>query len=242
MTATRTSIGFSGVLNIGRFGTGDAAGTLSSPTIAFNTGSGRINFNQADTTTISSAISGTGSLYQLGSGTTILTGHNTYTGTTVVQNGTLLVEGQGGLGDVAVSAGGVIGGAGSLGGSLFLDSGARLLFRQGQPLTVNGASVTFGGFDIADLVGLDGTVPLGAYTIINGAAAIDFSNLHHVGESNAYDIGGGKRAFFSSGSLIVNVVPEPGTCIMALAGLACGGFSLRRRSAPCDAAAAISRR
>ena len=59
--------------------------------------------------------------------------------------------------------------------------------------------MTFGGFGIDHLVGLDHTVANGAYTLIDGAATIDFANLVHMGEVNAFDLGGGKQAYFSEG-------------------------------------------
>jgi autotransporter-associated beta strand protein/T5SS/PEP-CTERM-associated repeat protein len=221
--------GSTGTLNIGRFGTNDAAGTVSTPKIAFGAGTGTINFNQSNSTTISAAISGNGSVNQLGSGTTILTGNNTYTGSTTVENGTLLVDGEISLSDVSVLAGATIGGSGVLGGRLTLEAGAQFVFSLGGALTVNGASVTFGDFGIDDLVGLDGTVANGAYTIIDGAATIDIAGLANLGEGNAYDIGGGKQAYFSTGSLVVNVVPEPSTyALLGLSALALGAHVLRR--------------
>ena len=76
-------------LNIGRFGTNDTAGTITAPTIAFGAGTGVVNFNQSDATTITAAISGNGALKQLGAGTTTLSASNTYTGDTTISAGTL---------------------------------------------------------------------------------------------------------------------------------------------------------
>jgi autotransporter-associated beta strand protein/T5SS/PEP-CTERM-associated repeat protein len=86
IAASNTS---SGTLNIGRFGTNDAAGTVSTPTIAFGAGTGVINFNQSNSTTLSAAISGNGALKQLGTGTTTLSASNTYIGDTTISAGTL---------------------------------------------------------------------------------------------------------------------------------------------------------
>jgi T5SS/PEP-CTERM-associated repeat protein/autotransporter-associated beta strand protein len=222
--------GSSGTLNIGRYGAQDAAGTISTPRIVFGDGTGTINFNQSTGTDISAPISGNGSVNQLGSGMTILSGNNTYTGTTTVVNGTLLVDGEVGLSDVSVSSGAAFGGSGVLGGNLTLEAGARFVFSLSDALTVNGSSVSFGRFGIDDLVGLDSTVPNGAYTLIDGTATIDVANLLHVGEASAFDLGGGKEAYFSIGSLVVNVVPEPSTyALLGLAAVALGGHVLRQR-------------
>jgi len=89
--------------------------------------------------------------------------------------------------------------------------------------------VTFDDFGIDDLVGLDSTVANGAYTLIDGLADIDFSNIANLGAQNAVGISGGKQAYFSAGSLVVNVVPEPSTYALLALG-AIGIFvALRRR-------------
>ena len=133
MTAGYLSIsgyGGSGALNIGRLGSDDTAGTFSAWSLALRTG-GVINFNQSDSTTFSTVISGTGSVNQLGSGTTILTGNNNaYNGTTTVNAGTLLAnntEGSAvGSSAVTVNSGGTLGGNGTIGGATTIASGGNL--------------------------------------------------------------------------------------------------------------------
>jgi fibronectin-binding autotransporter adhesin len=148
VTCSQTTIaelaGSSGVLNIGRFGQSDAAGTLSTPTIAFKAGSGRINFNHSNSTTLSSVISGAGAVYQLGSGTTILTGNNTYRGALYVNAGTLLVNGNQSAASnaVSVAAGAAIGGAGSIGGAVTVNG---ILSPGNSPGVLTAASVILGG-------------------------------------------------------------------------------------------------
>ena len=205
-------------------------GTINAPTIAFGDGTGVINFNQSNSTTVSAAISGAGTVNQLGTGTTALSGSNSYTGATTVAAGTLLVDGQIGLSDVSVLSGAAIGGSGTLGGSLSLAAGAQFVFSLNGALMVNGASVTFGDFGIDDLVGLDSTVANGAYTLIDGTAPINFANVANLGAQNAVGISGGKQAYFSEGSLVVNVIPEPSTyALLALAAAGWGAHAWRRR-------------
>ena len=107
------SNGSSGTFNIGRFGANGPASTIIAPTIAFGDGDGVINFNQSNTVTVSSVISGPGMVNQLGTGRTVLSGANTYTGPTTVSAGTLVAQSQTALGTGAVSL---------LGGTLELQS------------------------------------------------------------------------------------------------------------------------
>jgi T5SS/PEP-CTERM-associated repeat protein/autotransporter-associated beta strand protein len=83
--------GSTGTLNIGAApGSAPVApGTLSTPTVQFEDGTGTLNFNHTATNYVfAPAISGTGSVNVL-SGTTILTSTNTYSGGTTIAAGTL---------------------------------------------------------------------------------------------------------------------------------------------------------
>jgi T5SS/PEP-CTERM-associated repeat protein/autotransporter-associated beta strand protein len=113
-----SALGSSGTLDIGRLGASDAGGSISAPAIVFGAGTGAINFNQRDATTISAAISFTGALNQLGAGTTTLSGDNaSYDGTTLISNGTLQTTMVSSLGASMVQL---------LGGSLELQSALHL--------------------------------------------------------------------------------------------------------------------
>ena len=68
---------------------GAVSGTGNITTLAGNTGS--ITVNTALEGTLSGVISGGGALVKQGAGTTILTGNNTYTGTTTISAGTLQI-------------------------------------------------------------------------------------------------------------------------------------------------------
>lgn len=103
-------VGETSVLNIGA---GSLAGTIITSELV---NSGRIVADFTDSTTISTDISGTGSLAKQGSGKLIITGNNTYTGATTVTGGILQVDGSlAGSGGVLVSGRGILGGIGTLG-------------------------------------------------------------------------------------------------------------------------------
>ena len=113
-----------GTLNIGSLGGSDTAGTIAAPTISFGGGQGTLNFNQRDTTTFISSITGAGTVQQLGSGTTILSGSNSYTGTTKVNSGVLLVDNTTGWGvgsGLTVNSNGIVGGSGSIAGAALIN-------------------------------------------------------------------------------------------------------------------------
>ena len=81
----------------------------------------------ARTITLSGALSGSGGLVKAGNGTLVLSATNTYTGTTTVNAGTLLVN-TGSLGNtiVTVASVGTLGGNGSIAGATTVQSGGTL--------------------------------------------------------------------------------------------------------------------
>ncbi|WP_143277667.1 beta strand repeat-containing protein [Bordetella genomosp. 10] len=76
-----------------QLGNGGTSGSISGPI----TNAGVLAVNRSDTVTLDGAIRGTGQLVQAGTGTTILTHDNTYTGGTLIAAGTLQL-GNGGAG------------------------------------------------------------------------------------------------------------------------------------------------
>jgi len=109
-----SSSGSRGTLNLGSLGGSDTAGMIQSPTIGFGSGTGIINFNQIDRAILTSSITGTGTINQLGSGTTILAASNSWNGNTLVSNGTLLITGASGTGTITVGTNGTLGGSGTI--------------------------------------------------------------------------------------------------------------------------------
>lgn len=113
--------GSTGALNIGA-APGSAAvapGTLTAAAVQFGAGTGAINFNHTSANYIfATDISGTGTVNQL-SGTTILTGNNTYDGPTNISGGRLSVNSTIAASNLTtVSAGGTLGGIGIVGNTL----------------------------------------------------------------------------------------------------------------------------
>ncbi len=150
-----------GTLNLGRFGTNDTGGTIIAPTIAFGAGTGVINFNQSDAVTITSVISGAGTLNQLGSGTTILSASNTYTRGTVV------------------SAGSLVGTTASLQGAI--TNNAAVTFNQSTVGTYSGAMSGSGSLSKTGI----GRLSLSGSSSYNGATTVSAGELNLSGGSIA---------------------------------------------------------
>jgi outer membrane autotransporter protein len=104
-------------------------------------GKGTLAFNRSDNVTFDHTIRGTGSVQQMGTGTTTLTQDNTYSGGTLITAGTLSVSSDANLGDVA--------------GGLTLDGGTLQI--TGTDFNSTDRAITLGGhgggFDIADTEG-----------------------------------------------------------------------------------------
>jgi autotransporter-associated beta strand protein len=189
-------------------------------TFGVNNGSGTFSGVLADSDTAA------GNFVKAGTGTQILIGNNTYTGTTTVSAGTLLVTGQ--LGDTAVTveSNGVIGGSGIILGSLNFDAGANLLVNLADPLEIS-ANVTFDGFGFLNLLGWDyTTAENGTYTLLAGSN-ISLANVANVGLENAFDLGAGRKIYFQTGSLQAVVVPESSALLLGTLGVL--GLLRRRR-------------
>jgi len=150
---------------------------------------------------------------KVGTGTQTLSG--TGPGMTFnAQAGGLVINGtMGGGGVTTVSAGAVFGGTGELGGGLTFSSGSSMfLFNAAAPLTIGGG-VTFGDpstFGVANIAGLTNSVADGTYTLISGN--VTTTGLANFGSANAFNLGGGKSAYFDevSGSLFRLVVGPGG--------------------------------
>ena len=184
-------------------GGGDKTLTLSGSTAGTGEIAGAI---------VNNSVANETSLAKSGTGTWTLSGTNTYTGDTTVIAGTLLISDTGSVtSNVTVQGGARIGGAGTIAGNLTLDSGSFLTFSLTDTLHVSTGAVNFGlgGFGVANLSGLTNSVAAGTYQLISGT--VNTANLNNVGLANAFELGGGKSAYFQIASLDLVVVPEPAT-------------------------------
>jgi autotransporter-associated beta strand protein len=191
----------------------------------------KINSNGFNVAT-SQALTGTGGLEKLGAGSLTLNGAQTYTGPTLVSAGTLTLALNSSITSaVTVAGSAALGGAGTIADNLSFNSDAKFVFSLTERLLVTGASVSFVDFGIDDLVGLTSATAEGTYTIIGGSATINTNGLLNLGSASAYNLGPGKSAYFTEGSLLqVTVVPEPSTyALLVLAGLGLAGHVIRRR-------------
>jgi fibronectin-binding autotransporter adhesin len=205
-----------GTLQLGNGGTsGSTTGNV--------TNNATLAFNRSDNVTFGGVISGSGAVNQTGSGSTILTAANTYTGATNVNAGALYVNGNqsAATGATTVASGATLGGTGTIGGSVTVASGATLA--PGNPgivpgtLTINGNLGLSSGSIVSYRLAQGGSGPTNDLVVVNG-------NLTLAGTLNVTVASGGtpgpgvSRVFDYAGTLTNNglalgTVPGPGYLI-----------------------------
>ncbi len=82
-------------------GAGGTSGTIGMGAVSNN---GVLTFNRSDALTVAGAISGTGSINHIGTGTTTLAANNTYSGITTISAGTLQIGAGGSTGSLGTGA------------------------------------------------------------------------------------------------------------------------------------------
>ena len=179
-TYTGTTTISGGTLTIGAggtLGTGNivlSGGTLVGGTLAVSKFSGTSG-------SYSGILTGTTGLNKTGAGTLVLSGANTYTGTTTVAAGTLLVHGS--VGAVTVNSGATIGGNGTL-GATSLSSGSTIAAGASVgSLTVSSLTVTGGSSMAFQLNDADGVAGVG-YDLIAVTGALDLSGASTLNKVN----------------------------------------------------------
>jgi autotransporter-associated beta strand protein len=142
-----------GTLQIGNGGT---TGSIVGKVID----NGVLVFDRSDSVTFGGVISGTGNLIQQGTGVLTLPRANTYTGTTTVNSGSLIVDGSIASQHTFVSAGGLLGGHGTIGGDLggdLINNGIVGQLNSPGTLTVNGNYIQTAGGTLR--IGVGGLAP-----------------------------------------------------------------------------------
>ncbi|MEX1047885.1 MAG: autotransporter-associated beta strand repeat-containing protein [Akkermansiaceae bacterium] len=203
-------------------GGGVYTGTLSKDSGVYDIQGGQID----------AVLAGDAGLTKSGSGDASLTGSNTYTGATTVSAGTLLVTGAL-TSDVSIGANASLGGGGTVGALTFAQDSFFDVFMAigGNPMDSTG-TISFSGigFGIDNLLSAGSvidwsTIDGGIYTLVSGT--LDSTNLDNFGLANAYNLGGGRQAYFQNGSLQLVVIPEPRVAL--LGGLGMLALLRRRR-------------
>jgi hypothetical protein len=117
-----------------------------------------------------------------------------------------------------------------------MSDGALFAFDTAYTLTLNGTLTIAPTFGVNSLRTTSGgsidwsSIVDGNYTLLETTFGFDDLNIGNFGLENAQDIGDGRKAYFSNGSLVLNVIPEPSTyALLALAASGLGARLMRRR-------------
>ena len=172
----------SGILQVDQGGTN---GTLGTGPVVNNA---TLDFNRADTLTVSGAISGTGSVIDDGTGTLILNGNNAYTGGTTVNNGILQV-GNGGPGGTLYAN-----------GNITLNNNSTFIFDSTTPLTLSGYQI-----------GLQGT---GNLIVRSGCSLTSYDQNSYSGWTEIDAGGTFQPCYGNEGLLDSSVVTNNGTLLL----------------------------
>ncbi|MCH8686648.1 autotransporter outer membrane beta-barrel domain-containing protein [Sphingosinicellaceae bacterium A1X5R2] len=187
-----------------QLGDGTATGTLLGDVV----NSGTLAFNRSDAYTFGGLISGSGTVTQTGSGTTVLTGANSYLGATTVEAGTLRINGNqsAATGLTTVRTGATLGGDGIIGGDVLVENGGILapgnspgVLTINGDLTLNNASELAFEFGEANVAGglLNDLIRVGGDLTLDGTLDVTVSSGGGFGP-------GIYRVFEYGGSLVDN--------------------------------------
>jgi autotransporter-associated beta strand protein len=132
-----TTVGASCTVTVGG---GSTTGTLGTGN---TTDSGTLTFNRTGSYTYNGNISGAGVMIKNASGTVTLGGINTYTGTTTIGAGALLINGTNGASAITVNSSGNLGGTGLINGPVTVNASGNLALGSGTLSISN--NVSFAG-------------------------------------------------------------------------------------------------
>jgi autotransporter-associated beta strand protein len=191
-------------------------GGLAGSIIGDVSNDGVLVFNRGDAVTFAGAIGGSGNVVKQGGGVVTLTGQSTYTGTTSVESGTLLVTGTLGSSSVGVSSGATFGGTGTVTGMVTLASGAALSFgASGGP----GRTLTVGALNLSATTNLN--YAIGGGGVADRVVVIDDLLLDgrlHISDAGGFGIGVYTLMTYG-GTLVDNgldIATQPGTLVSAV--------------------------
>ena len=182
-----------GVLQIGD-GTNDGSITSSASIVDATA----LAFDVAGSETYSNSINDEGaggSLKKIGGGTLILSGADSYSGTTTIGNGTLEVDGSLIGGSVTVNTNAILDGMGTIGGPVTINSGGTLAVS-----TAMGADAVVGMFSVYSNLTLNGS-------------CTNFLRITKTGGAPASDVIRGVGAVNYSGTLAVTNITSDGSQI-----------------------------
>ncbi|XHR30646.1 MAG: autotransporter-associated beta strand repeat-containing protein [Chthoniobacteraceae bacterium] len=150
------------IFTFGAAGTGDLTFTNTNSTALPTSGT----FQIVNNVSFATSFTGVGAaLTKVGTGTMILTGANTYTGTTTVNAGVLKINGSLGNTAVTVNSGATLSGSGSIAGAVTINSGT--ISGNGLNMgtaTLNGASTLSGYNVVSSVIVASGTTSLSGTT------------------------------------------------------------------------------
>ena len=151
------------IINAGtlQIGAGATTGSLGAGNVTDNSA---LVFDRTDTITVANAITGSGSVSQIGSGTLALATSNNYAGPTVISSGVVLPHDPSALGAAGTIA--------TNGGQLYIDLNLNF---PNEALTLGGSALNKGGNGVSTL---GGAVTLVANTTIHvdGGATLNLTN------------------------------------------------------------------
>ena len=159
-----------GTLQVGNGGT---SGSLGSGAVTNNAA---MIFNRSDDTTVANVISGTGSVVKSGAGNMTLSAISTYSGTTRVAGGGIIINGSIANSAVTVQSGAFLGGSGTV-GSLTVEGGTVSPGNSPGTLNINGDIDWLGGgsynWQIVATTGAAGT----SWDLLSAAGQLDLAAL-----------------------------------------------------------------
>ena len=215
ITLANSNATATGTLNIG---SGLTAGTLNTATVTGGAGTATVNFNHNEAAyTFAPILAGTLSVNQIGTGTTTLTGANTYTGLTTVSAGTLAYGA-----DNVISTGGLTVSGGTLDIGSYSDSVGTVMLSNGTITGTTGILSSTGTFEMQD-----GTVSaiLGGGVALNkttaGTITLSGANTYSGGttiSTGTLQIGTGATTALGTGAVVNNATLDIGANTLNVTG------------------------